>query len=899
MERAGSLHDPRIGVGLRHGVTALLALSLLLFGAPAAWAQLIIAGWNFPNTSADAVVDVAEPLNAGRTVQGVGVSNITFSNTGSQGPPDKCIWANGWDGGNGTKYWVIEIATTGFHNLELSSKQRSSNTGPRNFKAQYRIGAMGTWTDIPSATVTTANDFTFTAGVLESVPLPVACEDQPSLFIRWIMTSNTSVNDGTVASEGSSRIDDIYIVANQSDHYRTVSSGNWNDPAIWEVSPTGLPPWSPTAYPPTHYAQSISIAPGHQVDITTNVSYDQLTVQEGATLNYSAGTQTIKDGPGVDLRVEGTFIDASNSSTVWETGATWSLGGNATYVKTNSTSSNDWRDKYQGGISNIAETATWVIRKVSATNPSVSSIDMVYPNLIIENMTAGNWNTSGTSTFQGATGTAPVVRGSLDIGGSGTGTVTFYNNNMNIEPVRVLQNVIVRVGSTLSLGGTAGTLYCQGLEVRGDVVCDGTIAFGTVGTAGDSPRRLILSGPAAQQITGAGTLNAYGLEVDKTMNDVTLGMSLSVYHRLAFSTGRILSHGTPHVITLGQNATVQGASNAGFVTGKVGKIGNSQFTFPVGKGSLLRPIAIGPGGMTTDSFVAEYLYADPDPEDDDAVFSPLHHISDCEYWTLQPIVATPNRAVTLSWDVNSCGVTDPSHLRVAYYDASATGWVNRGNTAWTGTTTSGTVTSGANSSYGTFTLASISDENPLPITLVDFHGRVQGGEGLLFWTTGSEKDNAWFEVLSATDAYLPLEKWDVVGRLPGAGTSQTPLHYSLVDDRSGKRGVHYYRLKQIDHDGTHSYSDVVALDYGHATAPVVFPNPFTHDAVLSMALTDDAEVRLTVMNAMGQEVARQAMNGGSGTFSAPLGGLVPEVRGVYFLVVENGGRNTVLRLVRE
>lgn len=121
-----------------------------------------------------------------------------------------CARATGWDAGNGTKFWQIKVTTSGYNTLKLSSKQRSSNTGPRDFKVQYKIGYIGTWTDVPNATVLDSNNWTY--GVLTDVSLPTACDNQDTVYLNWIMTSNTSANNGTVASGGASNIDDILVV---------------------------------------------------------------------------------------------------------------------------------------------------------------------------------------------------------------------------------------------------------------------------------------------------------------------------------------------------------------------------------------------------------------------------------------------------------------------------------------------------------------------------------------------------------------------------------------------------------------------------------------------------------------------------------------------------------------
>ncbi|MCB0774626.1 MAG: hypothetical protein KDB93_14770, partial [Flavobacteriales bacterium] len=170
------------------------------FGGPGAH----LAGWNF--TDGDQQADSGTPANASQSISANTGAAYTYP-----GGANLAISTTGWDGGNGTKYWMIELETTGYGDLSLSSKQQSSNSGPKNFKVQYSIDGGGNWTDVPGSTVTVADNMT--TGVLNNLPLPAACDNQASLQLRWIMTSNTAVNNGTVAASGTSRIDDISVDA--------------------------------------------------------------------------------------------------------------------------------------------------------------------------------------------------------------------------------------------------------------------------------------------------------------------------------------------------------------------------------------------------------------------------------------------------------------------------------------------------------------------------------------------------------------------------------------------------------------------------------------------------------------------------------------------------------------
>jgi hypothetical protein len=167
-----------------------------------------IANWSFPLATDDNIIDAgiaANTSNSLTTVGGVGtISYVPVSSSATSAASGAT-----WDAGNGTKYWQIDIATTGYSDLKLSSAQRSSGTGPSNFKVQYSVNAGANWFDVSGASVTVGNNWT--TGVLSDIALPLACDNQPSVRLRWIMTSNTNVSAGSVAGTGTSGIDNIMV----------------------------------------------------------------------------------------------------------------------------------------------------------------------------------------------------------------------------------------------------------------------------------------------------------------------------------------------------------------------------------------------------------------------------------------------------------------------------------------------------------------------------------------------------------------------------------------------------------------------------------------------------------------------------------------------------------------
>lgn len=125
--------------------------------------------------------------------------------------------------------------------------------------------------------------------------------------------------------------------------------------------------------------------------------------------------------------------------------------------------------------------------------------------------------------------------------------------------------------------------------------------------------------------------------------------------------------------------------------------------------------------------------------------------------------------------------------------------------------------------------------NPLPIELVSFTASVRTEGVLLQWETASESNNSHFEVETSRD----LRNWEIVGRVQGAGTALESTQYHLLDP-SPQPGPNYYRLRQVDFDGTSWHSAIVVVDWTGNGRFEVFPNPFGGAIGIRIADQDEA-----------------------------------------------------------
>ena len=195
-----------------------------------------IVGWNFEDSNATA--DSGTEDNNARFIStnATGLSYAAVSSSDGLA----ATTTGGWSSGSGSKYWQTTFSTTDVvGNLKFSSVQRSSNTGPSDFKVQFSLNGTS-WTDVSGGVVTIGNDWT--TGVLTNVSLPALCENQSLVYLRWIMTSNNAVNGSAVAGGGTSAIDNISVTGDLGGAIKVFALQNMNVGNVTSYSVTGLDP---------------------------------------------------------------------------------------------------------------------------------------------------------------------------------------------------------------------------------------------------------------------------------------------------------------------------------------------------------------------------------------------------------------------------------------------------------------------------------------------------------------------------------------------------------------------------------------------------------------------------------------------------------------------------------
>lgn len=179
--------------------------------------------------------------------------------------------------------------------------------------------------------------------------------------------------------------------------------------------------------------------------------------------------------------------------------------------------------------------------------------------------------------------------------------------------------------------------------------------------------------------------------------------------------------------------------------------------------------------------------------------------------------------------------------------------------------------------------------NFLPVELTRFEVVATTTTNELYWQTASEQNNDYFEIERSADGF----RFESIGQVDGAGDAYTFNEYAFSDAKP-LPGTNYYRLRQVDYDGSYHLSQVrtVFRPYPGMQARLQ-PTLAQEEVTLLFGEALEQNLEVTVFNTLGQKVRTLQMQPGLDQLTMKVNDL-PE--GHYFV---HYGSTEILRFIKQ
>lgn len=143
----------------------------------------------------------------------------------------------------------------------------------------------------------------------------------------------------------------------------------------------------------------------------------------------------------------------------------------------------------------------------------------------------------------------------------------------------------------------------------------------------------------------------------------------------------------------------------------------------------------------------------------------------------------------------------------------------------------------------------------VPVELSNFHARIHNNMIELEWTTESETNNYCFDIERKIDS----ANWKKISRIYGHGTSSETNTYKF-NDKYFSKGIYYYRLRQIDYDGTATLSREISISVQKQpigfTLSKNYPNPFNSNTTIAYTINEPSHVQLLLFDVRGKTIKK-------------------------------------------
>jgi hypothetical protein len=488
----------------------------------------------------------------------------------------------------------------------------------------------------------------------------------------------------------------------------------------------------------------------------------------------------------------------------------------------------------------------------------------------------------------------------------------------NTNRIYVVQNATssncIFNASSLSLGGELGVtsllvgtgtslnLNSQNLNLTGNITINGTFIPGS-GT-------ITISGSSNQTIDGSSALSFSNVTINKTGGTLTAAKDMTITGALTLTNGILdMNSKTLTIGTSSENGTITGGSTSSYIVAldggtpsklihRVNSTTNETYRFPIGTGSKYTPVTIVMNSGSTSN-------------------------ASIQVWTKNSKVTGMSNDMSCylnrSWFVEPTGITSPTYdIQLGFASGDFTGdpgfdlnpvklsssiWykpsgslipngTTQGTTiatsyvnSLTPTTSSGTVYWNGLTSFSEF--GGAGGSAPLPVELVSFAGSCEDGVVNLSWQTASEHNSSHFDIEKSRDG----ESWQVIETIPASGNSNELLNYTAYDQVTNI--LNYYRLNQVDIDGTNKRYDPIAVSCEASQNGIFMSYPNPSNEGFNIIINDKAlegEMNMNIYTSTGSIILQKRIEVKEGVNVFMVNEkLLP---GLYFIELKDQNNNT-------
>ena len=343
-----------------------------------------------------------------------------------------------------------------------------------------------------------------------------------------------------------------------------------------------------------------------------------------------------------------------------------------------------------------------------------------------------------------------------------------------------------------------------------------------------------------------GNTTFYELEIDKTANDLQLLTDIQISQNFIFIQGR-----------LDLNGLQLNLLNSGQILGE--DINNYTFSSLTG-GELSRqviynaPVAEDEGNLgieiTSAANPGQTTIArshDPFPVGAGSSIDRMYKISPSNNGTL-------NATIRMYYQDSELNGNDENTLNIFYSTDNGANWSQLAPT-----TLDATLNYIEISGLDELGWLTASSSITFAVEWLAFNAWVVDEEVRCSWITASEQNSHYFEVEKSRDGF----EFESFAYLPARGNSHTHSDYDAVDTQPFP-GRSWYRIKEVDLNGTASYSDKVEVNFHGAADFRVFPNPASEQLFVATEAGGDLKLHITISDLIGREVFRNEFQLGRG-----------------------------------